>query len=235
MIAILKREIKSFFVTPIFYVFITMFLILSAIFFWNSGIIQQQIADITGFFQLMPLALMFLIPVLTMRCIADEKKSKTDQLLFTAPVNTWKIVLGKYFAAVFVFVITMLSTIVYPIILYVFGNPATAPIVSHYIGYILYGATLIAIGIYISSLTENQFIAAVVSFGIFFVLNFLEIVGVLSGSIRVANFIGFISLQRRFEYFHISVLNLSSIVYFLLIATLFVFLTIQRLNRKRVG
>jgi len=211
-----------------------MFLILSALFFRISGIIQHQVADISGFFQWMPLALTFLIPVLTMRCLADEKKSKTDQLLFTSPVNTWEIVLGKYFAAVFVFVITMLSTIVYPIILYVFGNPATAPIVSHYIGYILYGAALIAIGIYVSSLTENQFIAAVVSFGIFFVLYFLEIVGVLSGSIRFANFIGFISLQRRFEYFHISVLNLSSIVYFLLIAALFVFLTIQRLNRKRV-
>ena len=233
--AIFKREMKSFFVTPIFYIFITIFLLLSAFFFRISGILQQGIADISLFFELMPWALMFLIPVLTMRSISDERKSKTDQLLLTAPVKMREIVLAKYFAALSVFVIAILSTLIFPAILFFLGNPGVAPVISHYLGYILYGAALIAIGVFISSLTENQFIAAVVSFAVLFVLSFIDWLGVLSGSIRIARAVNFISLQNRFEYFNLSILDLSSIIYFILIAALFVFLTIQRLDRKRVA
>ena len=234
MTAILKREIRSFFVTPISYVFITMFLVLTLLLFIGMGIVRRGVADMTGLFANMPLILVFLIPILTMRSIAEERKSKTDQLLFTAPVSTWEIVLAKYLASVFVFVITLLSTIIYPIILSIYGNPELAPIISHYVGFILYGAAFIAIGIFISSLTENQFIAAVVSFGVLFALTFIDMVGQWSGNINVARFVGFISLQRRFSDFHWSILNPASILYFLVIAALFVFLTIQQLDRKRV-
>jgi len=235
MLAILKREIKSFFITPIFYIFMTIFLAASVVFFIGSGIIQHRIADITWFFASMPMMLIFLIPILTMRSIAEEKKSKTDQLLFTAPVSIWEIVVAKYLAAVFVYLITILSTIVYPIILFAYGNPALAPIVSQYIGFILYGAALIAIGIFVSSLTENQFIAAVVSFGILLILELVHVIGMLSGNMNVARFTGFISIRHRFEDFNFSVLNPASILYFVLIAALFVFLTVQQLDRKRVG
>jgi len=234
MIAILKREIKSFFITPIFYIFITMFLVLSAFFFHISGIIQAQVADISHFFANLPLILVVLVPILTMRSIAEEKKSKTDQLLFTAPVATWEIVVAKYLASVFVFVITMFSTILYPIILYIYGNPETAPIISQYIGFIIYGAALISIGIYISSLTENQFIAAVISFGVLFILNFIDILGMWSGNINFARTVGFVSPMNRFSEFPQSILNPAAILYFLLVSAVFVFLTIQRLDRKRV-
>ena len=235
MIAILKRELKSFFITPIFYIFITMFLALSAFFFHISGIIQVQVADISRFFVNLPFILVFLVPILTMRSIAEEKKSKTDQLLFTAPVATWEIVTAKYLAAVFVLVITMLSTIIFPIILFIYGNPELVPIISQYVGFIFYGAALIAIGIYISSLTENQFIAAIVSFGVLFVLSFIDMLGVWSGNLAFARFIGFISLQNRFSEFPQSILNPASILYFILISVVFLFLTIQRLDRKRVA
>ena len=234
MVAIFKREIKSFFVTPIFYIFLTMFLFLSAFFFQISGIMRHGVADISLFFELMPWTLMFLIPVLTMRSIADERKSKTDQLLLTAPVKMWEIVLAKYFAALCVFVIAILSTLIFPAILFFLGNPGVATVISHYLGYILYGAALIAIGIFISSLTENQFIAAVVTFGLLFMLTFISMLGVWSGDIRIARAVNFVSLQNRFEYFNFGILDLSSIIYFILIAALFIFLTVQRLDRKRV-
>lgn len=164
MKAIFNKEFKSFFNYPIGYIFMGVFLLISGLFFTmynllpNSSYYINVLDSITFVF-------LFLVPILTMRSIADETKDRTDQLLLTSPLKVWEIVLGKYFASVLFFFVTLLITGIYPIILAFYSDVAMAPIITAYIGFGLMGAAFISVGVFISSLTDNQVIAAVGTFG----------------------------------------------------------------------
>ncbi len=165
MLAILKRELKTYFLTPVGYIFMGFFLLISGFFFAFGNLFQgspnynSMLATITFVF-------MILVPILTMRLLAEETRQKTDQLLLTSPLRVTHIVLGKYLAAVAVFLLTVAVTFIYPIILSFFGSIAIAEIISGYIGFLLLGASFIAVGLFVSSLTENQVVAAVVTFSL---------------------------------------------------------------------
>lgn len=165
MLAILKRELKTYFLTPVGYIFMGFFLLISGFFFAFGNLFQgspnynSMLATITFVF-------MILVPVLTMRLLAEETRQKTDQLLLTSPLSVTQIVLGKYLAAVAVFLLTIGVTFIYPIILSFFGSIALSEIISGYIGFLLLGASFIAVGLFVSSLTENQVVAAVVTFSL---------------------------------------------------------------------
>ncbi|NLK21974.1 MAG: ABC transporter permease [Epulopiscium sp.] len=162
MLAILNKELKSYFASATGYIFMSFFLLISGIFFsltnlfGRSPLYNDVLSSITFIF-------LFVVPMITMRLISEETKQKTDQLLLTSPIKVSDIVLGKYFAALGLFLATLGVTIIFPIILSFFGEISTGEILGGYIGFFLLGASFISVGIFISSLTDNQVIAAVVT------------------------------------------------------------------------
>jgi ABC-2 type transport system permease protein len=163
MIAVFKREIKAYFSSPAGYVFMGFFLLISGFFFALSNLFQAS-PNYTGVLGSITFIFLIVVPILTMRLMSEESRQRTDQLLLTSPLSIAGMVLGKYFAAVGVFLITLLITCLYPIILSFFGTIAVWEIVGGYIGFFLLGSAFISIGLFISSLTDNQVIAAVVTF-----------------------------------------------------------------------
>ena len=167
MIAILNKELRSYFYSATAYVFMGIFLLLAGLFFVMSNILgQQPNAFYTSVLGTMVFVFLLLSPVLTMKIVSEETKTKTDQLLYTSPQTITKIVVAKYLAAVTLFLITLLITVLFPLILSLFGKVAAMEVFTAYIGFFLLGICLIAIGIFVSSLTDNQVVAAVGTFGI---------------------------------------------------------------------
>lgn len=163
MLAVYKRELKAYFTSSIGFIFMGFFLLLSGFFFAMTNVFSASpnynsvLGNITFIF-------LIAVPILTMRLMPEDKRQRTDQLLYTSPLSITGIVLGKYFAAVTVFLLTLLITCLYPIIISFFGDIAVWEIVGGYIGFFLLGSSFIAIGLFVSSLTENQMIAAVITF-----------------------------------------------------------------------
>src|SRR4029078_6932029 len=196
ILAIVERELRAYFSSPIAYVVLTIFVFLSGIFFrsilaqvMQMGLISQMQAQqlgprpmdmpgmiSRGFLSTMSVILLFIMPMMTMGLFSEEKKRGTIELLLTSPLTDLQVVLGKFFAAGLFFVILLLSTWVPIAALYVYGSPASGPILTAYLGLLLYGLALIAIGLFISTLTENQIIAAVLSFGTIMILWLVDVV-----------------------------------------------------------
>lgn len=190
---------KTYFSSLTGYIFMGFFLILSGIFvslynlYTGSPDYNKVLSSINFIF-------LFLVPVLTMRLMSEEQKQKTDQLLLTSPLSIWDIVLGKYFAAVGVFALTLLITCIYPIILSFFGKLAVAKIIGGYIGFFLLGCAFISIGLFVSSKTDNQVISAVVTFGVLLFIWLLDAIqqglptGTVSGIIFAGAIVAIITL-----------------------------------------
>ncbi|MCG8499446.1 MAG: ABC transporter permease subunit [Firmicutes bacterium] len=232
MLAIFKRELKSYFYSPIGYIFVGFFLLLSGYFF-ATGNLMSGIADMKMVFGNLSIVFLFLVPILTMRLISEEKKSKTDQLLLTSPVSLTGVVIGKYLAAVAVFLISLLITGVYPIILYIFSSPSLGEILAGYLGFFLMGSAFIAIGLFISSMTENQVISAVASFGVLLLLWLIDMIVPFIQNPFIARAIEWLSILRRFQDFTLGILSLSPIVYYVSFSVAFVFLTVRVLEKRR--
>ncbi len=182
MKAIYKREIKMYFNSMIGYVFIAFFVLITAIYFSIQNILSLS-PDFQYVFSSVIMMFLILGPMLTMRLLSEEKKQKTDQLLLTSPVSIPGIVLGKYLAAVTVFLISLLITAIFPIILSFYAEVAAAQIIGSYIGFFLLGSAFIAVGLWISSITDNQIVSAVATFVAIFLLLMVEtIVSSASGS-----------------------------------------------------
>ena len=163
MLAIFKKEIKAYFLTPIGYIYMGFFLLITGIFYFFGNIFSQN-SQYAGFLGSVLLIYLFAIPILTMRLFAEEKRHKTDQLLLTSPVSITGIVLGKFLAALVVYCGTLLVTVLYAVVIAIYGELQTWETVGSYIGFIFLGASYISVGLFISSVTENQLTAALVSF-----------------------------------------------------------------------
>ena len=163
MIAILKREIKAYFLTPIGYIYMGLFLLLTGIFF-TAGNLQSQNSQFSNFLGSLLFIYLFAVPLLTMRLFSEEKRQRTDQLLLTSPVSIPGIVFGKFLAAITLYAMTMVITLLYAVIIAVYGDPQWPETVGSYIGFLFLGAGYISIGIFISAVTENQLTAALVTF-----------------------------------------------------------------------
>ena len=163
MIAIMKRDLRGFFTSPIGYVFLAVFLLVCNYFFYSYNI-RGAASSLSYVFSNMLLVLVFLIPLITMRLMSEEMRQRTDQMLLTAPVRVFDIVLGKYLAAMLVFVIALACTFTWPLIVTMFGDPAIYEIIGNYVAMLLLISCLVSVGLFISSLTESQIIAAILSF-----------------------------------------------------------------------
>jgi len=184
--------------------------------------------------------MMFITPILTMRVFSEEFKQKTDQLLLTAPVTPASVVMGKFFSSMAVFGCLLALTLVWPVVISIFGENNLDEVVGNYIGIICIGAAYISIGIYISSLTENQVVAAVGSLCLFVALYILEIVSMVFFSsgvlpVFIMRTLAFISIYGRYSEITRGLLSLDTIVFFLSVCSVFLFLTVRAIEKRRLG
>lgn len=232
MKAILLKEIRGYFTSPIGYVFVGIFMLLCALVFIGGPLTYQE-ADLSSVFSNINIIYLFLVSILTMRLMAEEKNKKTDQLLITAPVSVVDIVLGKYLAAMAVFGITIVISFVFPIILFIFGNPSIAECIGSYAGFILLWGVLISIGLFISSLTESQMIAAVFTFAVMLFIYFLDSICANISNTVIANVLQWFSLLNRYTAFQNGMLNLTNVIYYLSFIFVFLFLTVRVIEKRR--
>ncbi len=232
MKAIFSKEFKSYFLSPIGYIFTAVFMILASMFFLN-GSLMYRIADISVIFSNINIVYLFLVSILTMRSFSEERNKKTDQLLLTAPCSIGEIVVGKYLAAMATLGVTVVISFVFPIVLCMFGNPPISEIIGSYVGFVLLWGAFIAIGIFISSLTESQMISAVFTFGVLLLVYFMDDIAAGVSNKTLATVLSWFSLMNRYFEFQRGILNVVSIVYYLSFIGVFLFLTVQGIERRR--
>ena len=232
MKAITKKEFRSYFFSPIGYVFVGVVLFLFGIYFYQVIRIGASsfIPDVYG---TMFIWSMMFLPILTMRSFSDELRNHTDQALLTAPVGVGSIVFGKFLAAFCVFAVAMGLSLIPVVIISFFSSPSWPAIIGTVIGSLLYGAAMIAIGVFISSLTQSQIIAAISTFGVSILLLTFNQIGSVVTNTFLSTVLDWISFQSRYQPFTKGIFNLSSVVYFVSIVAVFVFLTARKLESKR--
>lgn len=202
MAAIFKREMKMYFSSMIGYVFTAFFVLVTAIYFSLQNILSLS-PQFENVFNSVIMMFLILAPILTMRLLSEETKQKTDQLLLTSPVSVVGVVLGKFFAAVTVFMIALVITMLFPLILSFYGSIAVAQIIGSYIGFFLLGSSFIAVGLWISSITDNQIVSAVATFAAVFLLLMVEtIVSSASGNLTFSFIFALIIALLIATYFY---------------------------------
>lgn len=256
MFAIYKKEMRSYFINPIGYVYMGIFLVFSALVACYTTLISESYST-SSYFTIMIFAFIILIPLLTMRLFAEERKLRTEQLLLTAPVTITGMVLGKYLAALTMYVSSLLVSCINFLPIYLIAaeeragttsslthiGPVTAQLVGSLVALILLGAAFIAIGTLISSLTENQLSAAVITIGVLCAMVLLNLVNNIKdsqgqqiiGSYAVRAVINWISVMNRYYNFSYGIFDFSALLYYVSLTFIFLFLTIRVYEKRRWG
>lgn len=249
--AVFKRELYAFFASPIFYVVGTIFLILSGYFFYTSvayfSLISFQAAQnpymggqvtitemvVKPLFDDMSIILLLLVPLLTMRLLAEEKKNGTMELLLTYPIRELAILLGKYLATLFVILVFLAGTVIYMLLLFWIGDLEWGPVLTGYGGLILMTAGFVSLGLFASALTQNQIIAAVVGFGALLMFWIIGWAGSVSGPL-VGRVVNYLSLLEHLDSFSKGVLDSRDLIFYLNFSVFFIFLTLRYLDSQKI-
>ncbi len=230
---IFKKEFKSYFLSPIAYVFITVYLVLTNFMFFQSFFLVNQ-ADMRGYFSILPWLFLIFIPAVTMRSWAEERRTKTIELLLTWPVTDKAVVLGKFFAALAFLALALLLSFTVPVSIAILGNPDGGVIIGSYVGALFLGASYIAIGMWVSSITENQILAFM---GTIIVTLILLLIGnSFVTSFVPANLVGifsYIGISTHFESISRGVVDSRDVVYYLSVIGLFLFLNVISLESRK--
>ena len=230
--AIIKRELSSYFNSAIGYIVLAVFYFFSGLFFYMYCLLSNT-ASMNYVFLSMLMIVMLIIPIITMRSFSEEKKQKTDQALLTAPVSLTEIVLGKFFGAFILYCLCNAVYLIYAVILMFYGTPDWAVLCSTLLGMLLMGGALIAIDLFISALTESQVIAVVISIGVGL---FIYMIDSLSNMLNVEWLTGIlhnISFDAHFTNFINGIINLTSVVFFLSVIGIFLFLCVRVFEKRR--
>lgn len=234
MKAILKRETNAYFDTPLGYVFLAVYYLFAGFFFFRYNLYGNS-TDMRSLFSILFTVTLFLIPILTMRLMSEDRRTRTDQLLMMAPVSTLSIVLGKMLSAVVVYLAALCITLVQAAILSAFAAVEWSVVLGHFLGLLLLGMALIAVGLFISSLTENQIIAAIGGFCVGFFLMLLDsLAGLISNSV-LAGFVSDLSFQTHYQNFTLGIFDFSDVIFYLSITALFVFFTCCAFEKRRIA
>ncbi|TCK69415.1 protein involved in gliding motility GldF [Winogradskyella wandonensis] len=239
MLAILRKEISTFFASPIGYLVVAVFLLLNGLFLWiftgEFNILDNGYADLSSFFLLAPWILIFLVPAVTMRSFSDEKKQGTLELLVTKPLSHFQIILGKYFGAFLLITIALIPTLLYVFTIYKLGNPKgnldMGSTLGSYFGLLFLVAAYTAIGIFASSTTDNQIVAFIMAIFISFIFYF-GFDGIASYNLFGSGFsLENLGMSSHYKSMSRGVIDTRDLLYFISIATLFILLT--KLNIKQ--
>ncbi|MBR5519204.1 MAG: ABC transporter permease subunit [Clostridia bacterium] len=232
MYAVYKRDLRAFYTTPIGYVFSGILILIMNLCFYFLNV-ETSSSNVKPIFYLLLIGLAFLAPILTMRLLSEEKKMKTDQLLFTVPIRMTDIVLGKYFAALSVFVISLLGTFMIPLILAAYSVSEPWAIIGNYVAIFFAASAFIAIGLFISSFTENQLVSALVSWTVLIGLWLVDLLVANIEIVAVKTVVSWLSVFSRYNSFTYGLFDLSDIIYYLSVTAVFVYLTVRMLDKKR--
>jgi len=235
MIAIMKREFKAYFASPLGFVFLAVFYFFSGLFFFLSCLLPN-VAEFGSLFSNLFIICLLLIPMLTMRLLSEEKKQRTDQLLLTSPTSLTRLVAGKFLGAYLVYLLAISVTVVYFLIV-MFSTSEGLPWASYLgnlVAILLLGAGLIALGTFISSLTESTVISVIITYASFLFILLFE---ALASVIKFDWFYNFViqplSVNARYTQFTTGIFELSHVLFFLSMTVIFLFLTVRVLESKR--
>ncbi len=228
---IFRRELRSYFNSPVAYVVIVVFLGIIGWFF-TSNLFLMNIASMRVVFELVPLVFLFFVPAITMRLLAEEKKSGTLELLTTKPVRDLEIILGKFLAAWALLAAALAPTLLYAVSVGLLGSLDMGPVFTGYIGLLLMGGVYIAIGLFASSLTENQIVAFIISFLIILALFLMDKV-LMYVPEAIASTMEFLSIDYHFSNIARGVIDSRNIIYFGSLGGIFLYLATVSLERRK--
>lgn len=230
-LAITKRELRTYFNSPVAYIVVTVFMLLAGYLFFNTLFIEKQ-AEMRGYFGLAPMLFTFIIPAMTMRLIAEEKGSGTLELLITMPVRDWEVVVGKFLAALGLLTVLLALTLVYAITLASIGPVDNGPTFGGYLGLLLMGGAYVAIGVMASSFTRNQIVAFILAFAISFALYlFGRIVQIVPESLQPV--VAFLSMDAHFESISRGVIDSRDVIYYLSVMAVSLVIATVSLESRR--
>lgn len=235
VLTIFKKELRSYFSSPIGYVFIIFYLLVSnAFFFFVQDFFKQGQDTMRGFFAAMPWIFLFFVPAVSMRLWSEEKKMGTVELLLTMPMREWEVVFGKFLAAFAFLGIALLFTLTVPVSLAYLGKPDIGVIIGSYIGALFLGSAYLAIGLFISSLTENQVVAFIISLAVIFVLLLIGIAPVWLNAVGpIVSVADYVSLLSHFNNVTRGVIDSRDVVYYLSVIVLFLYLNIKNIEARK--
>lgn len=232
MFAIYKRELSSYFSSPVGYIVLAAFMAFSGIYFYIQCLFSGT-SSMYGVFQSMFFILLFIIPLITMRSFADDRRHRTDQALLTSPVKIHSIVTAKFLSALTMLALCLVSYIIEGIILSMIASPDWSVLFGNILGMLFMGSSFIAIGVFISSLTENAIVAALVSFMANVIISLIDTISSTVSWDFLKNVLSSLSFQNKYGNFSLGLISLSDVVFFVSSAALFLFLTDRVLDRRR--
>jgi len=250
VLAIANKELRSYFASPIAYIVIGLFALLYGYFFVTllayfirmsmqmgqfgqgpqTANVNQQL--IRGLLQNVTILVLFLMPMVTMRAYAEEKRSGTIELLLTSPLTDFQIVMGKFLGALALWAIMLAVSLIHIGILFLYGNPEWKPIVTAYLGLLLLGGCFISVGLFISSLTKNQIVAGMVTFAVFLMLWIITWIGSFSGP-TMDKVTSYLSIIDHFDDFSKGVIDTTHLIYYISFMTFGLFLTAKSVDSER--
>lgn len=228
---ILKRELNAYFTSPAAYVIIAVFLLVMGFLFAFAVYFNRQ-ASLRPMFLNANIILLLVAPILTMRLLAEEQRTGTIELMLTAPLREVELVLGKFFASMVFLIAMLVLTLWYALVLRALGNPDPGPMLAGYIGILLFGAGFMAVGLFASSLSQNQIVAAFISFGILLMFYIIDSAGAfLGGSLQAV--LSYVSMTPHLDDFTKGVIDTKDVVYYLSLIVVCLFLTTTVLQVRR--
>ena len=237
MLSILKKELNSFFASPIGYLVIAVFLVINGLFLWvfngDFNILNAGFADLNSFFFITPWFFLFLVPAITMRTFSDEFRLGTIEILKTKPISKWQIVLGKFFGALLLIILALIPTLIYVFSILKLGNPLNnldvGSTVGSYIGLVCIAGTYTSIGLFTSTFSNNQIVAFIIAIAIsFFTFYGFEALADLNISESLRSF----GMFDHFKSISRGVIDTKDIIYFLSVTVFFLFLTRLKLDAE---
>ncbi len=232
MRAVIRKELGQYFHTVIGYLFLAVYIFINGYFFVVQNLMNRS-GDITDYFRNVIPVLIFLTPVLTMRSFAEEKRQKTDILMFTKPITIRQVVLGKFFAVMLMFLIGLAATLAFPVILAACGSSQAWITIGNYAGILLLTGAFAAIGIFVSAMTENQIVAAAMSYVVIFAMWYSYGFGSTIQNQAALAILNRISIMNVYYEMILGVFNPAGTLMLLTIIAVFLFLTVYSLERKR--
>jgi ABC-2 type transport system permease protein len=245
--ALARKELRSYFASPIGYVIVGLFALLFGYFFYaylgffvrsseqmmQSGRTPNVNQDmIRGVLLNSAVIILFIMPMITMRTYSEEKRSGTIELLLTSPLTDVQIILGKFLGAMGLYAVMLAVTLIYVAILFFLGNPEWKPVVAGYLGLLLMGGCFVSVGLLISSLTKNQIVAGVVTFAVFLMLWVINWIGENSGP-TTREIVSYLSITEHFDDFARGVIDTKHVIYYLSFITFGLFLTAKSVDSER--
>lgn len=230
--AVFRREVLAYFTTPTGYIFLALFYAGAGLFF-NITALSSGSTDMAYIFTLLIYVLLVAIPILTMRTLSEEKNQRTDQCLLTAPISLGGLVMGKFLAALLLYVLAVAITFVFAVVVSAFAKPDWLVVMGNIVGILLLGCAFIAIGIFVSSLTENQIVSAIISFAVMLLCYLMNAIASVIPLDWLSEIVSKLSFVDRYTGFTYGLFDLSDVLFFISVTAVFLFLTVRVLEKRR--